>query len=223
MNIITYTHRIVNTQECRRANLIDKARLLCYTEIQNIYRKGEPDMSVAVAIALVIVPLLVVVAVVALVIILTQKKNNTAINGNAVNMNYSADNQQPPVYQPHIGGYRAPISKRELATCIILSLVTCGIYGIVWMINLVDDLNTASQSQGDQNGVTVFLLSLVTCGIYSYIWLYKAGEKVNVIKRLNGEAPDTSASLIYLILGVFGLGIVSYCLIQDQLNKVAAY
>lgn len=91
------------------------------------------------------------------------------------------------------------------------------------MISMADDLNTAAQTHGDTNGISVFLLGLVTCGIYTYIWVYKAGEKVNAIKRLNGEAPDTSASIIYLILTLFGLGFVAYCLIQDQLNKVASY
>ncbi len=138
--------------------------------------------------------------------------------------------QAPPQYQqaaygqqPPMGGYRAPINKRNLVTCIILTIVTCGIYGIIWMIGMVDDLNTASQSQGESSGVTVFLLSLVTCGIYSWVWLYKAGEKVNTIKRLNGEVPDSNASIIYLVLGLLGLGVISYYLIQDQLNKVAAY
>ena len=130
-----------------------------------------------------------------------------------------------PVYgqQPPMGGYRAPINKKNIAICIILTIVTCGIYGIIWMINMVDALNTASQSQGESSGATVFLLSLVTCGIYSWVWLYKAGEKVNIIKRLNGEFPDSSTPIIYLVLGLCGLGIVSYYLIQDQLNKVAAY
>ena len=196
-------------------------------------------------IAFLIIPLFVIAAVVVVVILLLKSKNiggqtgNNSANcpvcgtpvaegrtfcavcGKGVTPN-NAQSEQQPVYQPHIGGYRAPISKRELVTCLLLSIVTCGIYGIVWMINLVDDLNTASQSHGDQNGVTVFLLSLVTCGIYSYVWLYKAGEKVNLIRRLNGEAPDTNASLIYLLLGFFGFGIVADYLIQEQLNKVAA-
>lgn len=129
---------------------------------------------------------------------------------------------QAPYGQPPVGGYRAPITKRNIATCIILTIVTCGIYGLFWLANLVNDLNTASQAQGESSGGTVVLLSVVTCGIYSWIWLYKAGEKVNTIKRLNGEAADSNTSIIYLVLALFGLGIVSYYLIQDQLNKVAA-
>lgn len=120
------------------------------------------------------------------------------------------------------GAYKAPISARNALTCIILSIVTCGIYGIIWYIGLVDDLNKASQSQNEQSGVTVFLLTLLTCGIYGFIWAYKAGEKVNMVKQLNGERADSNISIIYLVLNLFGLGIVTYYLIQTELNKVAS-
>lgn len=118
------------------------------------------------------------------------------------------------------GGYRANIRKRDVAVAVILSIVTCGIYGLIWFFNLVTDLNTAAQESDDMTPGIVLLLSIVTCGIYGMIWLYKAGEKVDRIKQWNGEAPSNSA-LIYLLLSVFGLAIVSYALIQSELNKVA--
>lgn len=118
------------------------------------------------------------------------------------------------------GGYRANIKKRDIAVAIILSIVTCGIYGLVWFFNLVTDLNTAAGDTDDQTPGVILLLSIITCGIYGWIWLYKAGEKVDRIKQSNGEAPSNSA-LIYLILAIVGLAIVDYALIQSELNKVA--
>ncbi len=119
-------------------------------------------------------------------------------------------------------GYKAPIKNRNIAMCIILSIITCGIYGIVWQISMVDDLNTASGRVGDTNGITVWLLSIITCGIYGWIWMYKAGEKVDMIKTKNGM-PSSNSGLVYLLLTFFGLGIVSYCIIQSELNKVASF
>ena len=83
-------------------------------------------------------------------------------------------------------------------------------------------MNTASGRTNDTSGAMVFLLSLVTCNIYSWFWLYKAGEKVNIIRAKRG-APATDSSLLYLLLGIFGLGIVSYCLIQNELNEAAGH
>lgn len=119
------------------------------------------------------------------------------------------------------GGYKANIQARNIVTCVILSIVTCGIYGLVWFFNLVSDLNTAAPSPEDKTAGTVLLLSIVTCGIYSLIWAYKAGEKVDRIRTQNGEAPSSSA-VTYLVLSIFGLGIVAYCLMQTELNKVAS-
>ena len=47
-----------------------------------------------------------------------------------------------------------------------------------------------------------------------WYWMYKMGEKCDQIKGVNG-----SSGILYLILGIFGLGIVSYCLMQDTINK----
>ena len=105
--------------------------------------------------------------------------------------------------------------------CIILSLVTCGIYGIYWLVCLVNDLNVACNAPNETTGGTVFLLSLVTCGIYMLYWLYKAGNQVNYIKQCRTGYADSNTGLIYLLLGIFGLSIVSYALIQNELNQIS--
>ena len=82
-------------------------------------------------------------------------------------------------------------------------------------------VNIQARSVDDKTPGMVLLLSIVTCGIYQLIWAYKAGEKVDHIRTSNGEAASSS-SVIYLVLCLFGLSIVTYCLIQSELNKVAA-
>lgn len=126
---------------------------------------------------------------------------------------------QQPVFRQN-GGYKAPIQERNIAICILLSIVTCGIYGLYWYFCIINDLNTASQKPEDTSPGMVLLLSIITCGIYGWIWLYKAGEKVDSIKQFNGE-PASNSSLLYILLAIFGLSIVDYCLIQTELNKVA--
>ena len=36
------------------------------------------------------------------------------------------------------------IERRNIAVCIVLTLVTCGIYGIYWIVCLTNDVNTVS-------------------------------------------------------------------------------
>ncbi len=120
------------------------------------------------------------------------------------------------------GGYKVPIPKRNIVLCIILSIVTCGIYQIYWMIKMIDELNYASGRISEAGGITVILLGFVTCGIYWIYWYYKAGEKINEIKNRRGMPGDKNTAFLFLILVLFGLSIVNICLIQDELNKVAA-
>ena len=69
--------------------------------------------------------------------------------------------------------------KREIVICVILSIVTCGIYGLYWLVKVNDEINMMCADANGTSGIAVVLLSLVTCGIYSYYWSYKMGEKVD--------------------------------------------
>ena len=62
--------------------------------------------------------------------------------------------------------YTRPISRREIGLCILFTLITCGIYGIYWMIVLNDDVNEVVGDRTATSGGMVFLFSLLTCGIY---------------------------------------------------------
>lgn len=114
---------------------------------------------------------------------------------------------------PNIEG----IKERSIVTAIILSLVTCGIYGIYWFVCLTNEMNKASGHENDTAGGTAFLLTLVTCGIYGYFWAYKMGEKRDIVANEKG-----STNILYLVLMFLGLGIVVYGLLQDSLNKAIA-
>ncbi len=112
------------------------------------------------------------------------------------------------------------IQRREVVTAIILSLVTCGIYGIYWFICLTNDANTVNEEPNATNGGMAFLYTLITCGIYSFYWNYKMGKKLyEAGKKRNIDIADNS--ILYIILAVFGLSIVNYCILQSDLNKFA--
>lgn len=129
---------------------------------------------------------------------------------------------QPVINQTVINNYNQPrpvIKNRNIAVAILLTIVTCGIYGIFWFISMTDESNSLSDQEYTSGGMA-FLLTLVTCGIYGIYWNYKMGEKMfNIGKKYNKQISDNS--VLYLILGLLGLGIVNYCLIQSDLNKFA--
>ena len=112
--------------------------------------------------------------------------------------------------------------RREVAMAVILTIITCGIYGLYWLAEMHDDLERESGQYSGTSGTMVVVLSIITCGIYELYWLYKAGEKCSAIKyadRADPNAPyQSDEGVLYLVLGIFGLSIVSYALIQSTLN-----
>ena len=115
----------------------------------------------------------------------------------------------------YTAGTSAGISRRNIALCVIFSLLTFGIYGLFWMAKENDDINLLSGEVNATGGGMVVLLSIVTCGIYALYWYYKMGERTDRIKG----SQEGSTGLIYLLLAIFGLSIVSVCLIQDTINR----
>lgn len=128
--------------------------------------------------------------------------------GNMVNGNYQRTTQVQYVREP-----------RSIAVAIILTIITCGIYGIYWFIVLTDEVNDVSgETQGTTGGMA-FLLTLVTCGIYGLYWAYKQGEKLDRAKYMRG-VPSSNSGVLYLILELIGFGIVGNALMQNELNKM---
>ena len=112
------------------------------------------------------------------------------------------------------------IERRNIAVCIVLTLVTCGIYGIYWIVCLTNDVNTVSGDVNGTSGGMVVLLTIVTCGIYGIYWAYKQGEKLDFTKNNRG-IPSSNSGVLYLMLQIFGFGIIAYALMQNELNKLA--
>ena len=115
------------------------------------------------------------------------------------------------------------MTKRSLPLAIVLSFVTLGVYAFYWIYALTEDAHAAAGERTTASGGMVILFSLLTCGIYSFYWLYKMGETIVMAKQKRGMTADTNLPIIYLVLALFGLGIVSYALMQNALNDIIDY
>lgn len=111
------------------------------------------------------------------------------------------------------------MQKRDIVKCIIFSIITWGIYGIYWFIVLTDDVNRLSEDNST-SGAMAFVLTLITCGIYGFYWAYQMGRKIYDYSVKNNMALSDN-SVLYIILQLLGLGIVNYCLMQNDLNTIA--
>ena len=121
------------------------------------------------------------------------------------------------------------LERRYIASCIILTFVTCGIYGIYWLYCLIRDINTISEDPDSMSPIIVILLGIITCGIYFVYWFYKAGELLDQKAIEFGRMPE-NRPILYLIIIIVGyfipflsiiLYIVVYTLLQSSINVIA--
>jgi hypothetical protein len=115
------------------------------------------------------------------------------------------------------------IKERSILLAVLYSMLTFGIYGIYWFISMTDDAITVSEGKEyNTSGGLAFLFTLLTCGIYGIYWYYKMG-KCLFMARVEKNMQVTDNSTLYLVLSLLGLGIVSKCLIQNELNEIATF
>lgn len=97
---------------------------------------------------------------------------------------------------------------------ILLSIITCGIYGYYFVYMLAKDINEMCRDDGQTTpGLAEFILfSIITCGLYSIYWFYK------IANRLQANAPKYGLSfqengttfLLWYIVGVVLCFVGSY-------------
>ena len=110
------------------------------------------------------------------------------------------------------------LKRRSVGLCIVFSIITCGIYYLYWLYQIAENMNYIDRETKGASGGAVLLFSIITCGIYELYWFYRTGERIN---RLHQKWNDPSGSLhiLYLVLGIFGLGIVTMALMQSEINR----
>ena len=105
---------------------------------------------------------------------------------------------------------------RSLLIYMLLSVVTCGIYGLIFMWSFTNDLNDVSSAKDPDgwrspNFIIVILLMIVTCGIYSWYWLYKVGNTIQRSGDDYGVRVDESGTTLILWCLLLGVGVfISY-------------
>lgn len=106
------------------------------------------------------------------------------------------------------------IKNRNIVTCILLTIITCGIYGIYWIIMMARE--GVSVKDPADNGILEIVLML----FLPFLGIFLVEKKFAEGCAEKGIAHNDN-SILYLILGLVGLGIVPLCMLQSDLNKLA--
>ena len=107
--------------------------------------------------------------------------------------------------------------KKDIVICVILTVITCGIYGLFWMASVNDEINTLADDRNSPSGGFVVAITLLTCGIYGFYWAYQMAKKCDRIMM------DTSSerTILFLVFYFLALNVVNLCFMQDIINMHA--
>jgi heme/copper-type cytochrome/quinol oxidase subunit 2 len=120
------------------------------------------------------------------------------------------------------------IRRRNFVTMILLSIITFGIYGIVFWYTYSDDMNTVCNGDGKEtrNYFIVILLSIITCGIYYWFWLYSVGNRLseNAPRFGTNFSENGTTILLWTLIGslLCGIGsLVAQYILVKNMNDLA--
>jgi hypothetical protein len=107
--------------------------------------------------------------------------------------------------------------ERGIALMVILTILTCGIWGIYVQYKIGDELDR-HQGKGRINAGLDLLLTFVTCGLWFIYVMYKYPRALQEITVDEG-APPVDLTVPCLLLTIFGFGFVALAILQNEMNK----
>lgn len=111
-------------------------------------------------------------------------------------------------------GEKIGFARRNVGSCVILTILTCGIFGIVWLTKICKDLN---RLHGDENPVGSEVLMFLFIPFYSVYWGYAKGKQMyEDSKKRGGNLTDRK--YIYLAMNLMFMQLFTLGFIQTQLN-----
>jgi hypothetical protein len=116
------------------------------------------------------------------------------------------------------GPLDAQTANRNIALEIVLTLITCGIYGLIWQYRQMTTLNQWLGRE-EYNFLLWLVLSLLTCGIYAIYNEYKMGQSIIEVQQVQGFPVSSDIAVMSVLFTLFGLGVVSLAIQQDAINR----
>jgi hypothetical protein len=106
-----------------------------------------------------------------------------------------------------------------IGTGILLTLITCGLYGLYWRYKQMEVLN-AWVGREDHNFLVYLLLTIITCSLYGMYYEYRMARSINEVQALAGQRVNDSLPMISVLFAIVGLALVSIAVQQSDINEL---
>jgi hypothetical protein len=112
---------------------------------------------------------------------------------------------------------------RSIPTLIVLSILTCGLYPLIWYYEVSGELQDAVGRSDMSPGMEV-LLMIVTCGLWTVYWWYKYGRMVAELQAARGLTVRDNAILLCVLSAlspyVLWNDLIGMFILQSDLNAI---
>lgn len=108
------------------------------------------------------------------------------------------------------------LKQRNLAVVILLCLVTCGIYPLIWCFSTMKALD---EEGGASNMPYIVQFILLFFYIGYIVFALNADSNLNAIRTKKGLEPKDS-KVLYLILGII-CPVALIAIVQNDINQIA--
>ena len=115
------------------------------------------------------------------------------------------------------------IKERSMFTYIVLSVLTLGIYHIVFWTKLSKDVNALCEGDGKKTMkyVFCFLLNIVTVGIFGFIWKFKLAKRLQENAARYDLKFSEGGALVVVLAIVFAFFPVAQFVLVKNFNRMA--
>jgi hypothetical protein len=109
------------------------------------------------------------------------------------------------------------MQNRSVATVIILTIITCGIYGWYWVYVTAQALEAEGRS-GQLSPLLLLVLCLLVPNVGYALLGWVEDTNINAVKSQRG-IPAIDNRLAYILLGIF-IPIVLIAILQNEINQL---
>lgn len=114
--------------------------------------------------------------------------------------------------------YNEIYEKKDIAACIVLSIITCSIYYFYWVFTIMRKIKILNHEM--DISVSLELLCFIIVPFYNWYWYYTRAYQLSEGAEKNGYSVE-NYNVLFLVLSIVGLSIINVAVMQSKLNIIA--